>query len=276
MVNDLGVDAHGASTADDPAEEVAETIRAAGGDAVVNHDDIADWAGAERLVRSAVAAFGRLDILVNNAGFLRDRMVVNMSLEEWDAVVRVHLNGAFVPTRWAASYWRDLAKRGEIPDARVINTTSGSGLYGNIGQANYAAGKAGVAAFTVVAAQELGRYGITVNAIAPGAKTRMTEGLPALPGVADEDASGFDSGDPDNVSPVVAWLASDGAAHVTGRVFNVYGGRLSIADGWRGGREVNNRERWQAADVGPVIDELMGEAAPRVGPTGQVMHRPRG
>src|SRR5688500_15565199 len=177
VVNDLGAEVDGSGSSTGPAGQVVDEIRAAGGQAVANGDDVSDWEGAQRLVNTAIETFGGLDVLVNNAGILRDRMLVNMTEDEWDAVVRVHLKGTFAPTRWAAAYWRERAKAGETNDARVINTSSTSGIFGNPGQTNYGAAKSGIAGFTVILAQELGRYGVTVNAIAPGALTRMTEGL---------------------------------------------------------------------------------------------------
>lgn len=210
VVNDLGAEVDGTGSSAGPAGEVVEEIRAMGGEAVVNGEDVSDFEGAGRLVRAAVEHFGDLHVLVNNAGILRDRMLVNMSAEEWDAVVRVHLRGTFAPLRHAAAYWRERFKSGVPVDARVINTTSSSGIYGNPGQGNYGAAKAGIAALTVIAAQELARYGVTVNALAPTALTRMTENLARIarpvPG-ADE----FDPGDPVNVAPLAVWLASEEA-----------------------------------------------------------------
>src|SRR3954468_8606227 len=177
VVNDLGGEMDGSGSSIGPAHDVVEEIRGMGGEAVANGDDVSDWQGAQRLINTAVESFGRLDVLVNNAGILRDRMLVNMTVDEWDAVIKVHLRGTFAPSRWAAAYWRERVKAGETNDARIINTTSSSGIYGNPGQSNYGAAKAGIASFTIIAAMELGRYGVTVNAIAPGALTRMTAGL---------------------------------------------------------------------------------------------------
>jgi NAD(P)-dependent dehydrogenase (short-subunit alcohol dehydrogenase family) len=244
VVNDVDIE---------PAQEVADEI---GG--VANADDIADWAGAQRLVATAVDAFGRLDVLVNNAGFLRDRMLVNLSEAEWDAVIRVHLKGHFAPLRHAAAYWRDRSKAGEQVDARVIMTTSGAGLLGSVGQSNYVAAKAGIAGLTVVAAAELARYGITVNAIAPAARTRMTEQVFAATMAAPED--GFDAMSPDNVSPLVVWLGSAESKDVTGRVFEVEGGLVSVADGWRHGPARNKGARWEPAELGPVVATLLAES----------------
>jgi NAD(P)-dependent dehydrogenase (short-subunit alcohol dehydrogenase family) len=258
VVNDVGVSIDGGGAEADPAQQVAEEIVAAGGQAVANTDDVADWAGAESLVNTAIEHFGRLDVLVNNAGFLRDRMLANLSEEEWDAVIRVHLKGHFAPLRHAATYWRTESKQGRQPAARVINTSSGAGLLGSVGQGNYAAAKAGIAAMTIVAAAELGRYGITVNAIAPAARTRMTEQTFAEKMAA--PAHGFDAMAPENVSPLVVWLGSGESANVTGRVFEVEGGRVSVADGWQHGPEVDKGSRWEPRELGPVVDQLLAKA----------------
>lgn len=255
VVNDIGVGLDGNSATAGPAQEVVDEIVAAGGKAVANTDDVADWNGAESLVRQAVDTFGRLDVLVNNAGFLRDRMLVNLGEDEWDAVIRVHLKGHFAPTRHAAAYWRAEAKAGRTPDARVINTSSGAGLLGSIGQGNYTAAKAGISGLTVVSAAEFGRYGITVNAIAPAARTRMTEGAFAEDMAAPED--GFDAMAPENVSPLVVWLGSTESAEVTGRVFEVDGGRVSVAQAWRHGRVEDKGARWEPAELGPVVGRLI-------------------
>ena len=196
VVNDLGSSVDGSGSSAGPANEVVEAIRRIGAQAVVNADDVSDWDGARRLVETAIETFGGLDVLVNNAGILRDRMIVNMTLEEWDDVIRVHLRGTFAPTHWAARYWRDRAKEGEQNDARVICTSSSSGIYGNVGQTNYGTAKAGIASFTIIASKELERYGVTVNAIAPGARTRMTEELARARGVADPSPGEWDPRDP--------------------------------------------------------------------------------
>ncbi|MBX6388784.1 MAG: SDR family oxidoreductase [Frankia sp.] len=257
VVNDVGVARDGASAGEPVAAAVVEEIRAMGGDAVVNTDDVADWAGAKSLVQTALDTFGRLDVLVNNAGFVRDRMIVSMSEEEWDAVVRVHLKGHAAPLRHAAAYWRDEAKAGRRPNARVINTSSGAGLQGSVGQGNYGAAKAGIAALTIIAATELARYGVTVNAIAPSARTRMTEGVFAS---MVRPESGFDAMDPANIAPLVVWLGSELSAHVTGQVFEIEGGRIAVASGWRHGTPVDKGGRWSPAEIGPVVDKLIADA----------------
>jgi NAD(P)-dependent dehydrogenase (short-subunit alcohol dehydrogenase family) len=259
VVNDLGVAGDGSGGSSAAAAAVVQEIADAGGVAVANGDDVADWQGARRLVDAALAAFGRLDVLVNNAGFVRDRMLVSTGEDEWDAVLRVHLKGHFAPTRHAIDHWRARSKAGEAVAARVINTTSGAGLRGSLGQAAYSAAKAGIAGLTLVAAAELARYGITVNAIAPAARTRMTEGVFA--DMMKRPEHGFDAMDPANVSPLVAWLASADARDVTGRVFEVQGGVISVAEGWRAGPRVDRGARWDASALGPVVRELLAGAA---------------
>lgn len=258
VVNDLGTSREGEGISAGPAQQVVEEIVAAGGDAVASTDDVADWEGAERLVATAVEAFGGLDVLVNNAGFLRDRTLVNMSVEEWDAVIRVHLRGHFCPLRHAAAYWREQAKAGAMPDARIINTSSGAGLMGSVGQGNYSAAKAGIVGLTLVAAAELARYGVTANAIAPAARTRMTE--VAMPEMMRAPDGGFDAMAPENVSPLVVWLASTDARDVTGRVFEVEGGMVSVADGWQHGPRVDKNARWEPQELGPAVRRLLDEA----------------
>jgi NAD(P)-dependent dehydrogenase (short-subunit alcohol dehydrogenase family) len=243
-----------------PASEVVAEIRQAGGDAFTRIGDVADWDSAKGLVGAAIDAWGRLDVLVNNAGFVRDRMFVTTSEEEWDAVVRVHLKGHFATARHAAAYWRDAAKRGEAIDARIINTTSGAGLQGSVGQSSYAAAKAGITALTLVQAAELGRYGITANAIAPAARTRMTETTFAE--MMKKPDSGFDAMAPENVAPLVAWLASADSRGITGRVFEVSGGAISLADGWRPGPKVDRGARWDAREIGAAVRDLVGSAVP--------------
>ena len=271
VVNDLGAEVDGTGSSMGPAQEVAEEIRALGRRAVVNGDDIAEEAGAERLIATAIDELGRLDVLVNNAGILRDRMLVNMTFAEWDEVIRVHLRGTFGPSHFAARHWRARAKAGEEVDARIINTTSPSGIYGNVGQTNYGAAKAGIASFTIIAAMELARYGVTVNAIAPGAATRMTIPLREARGAAPPTPTdGFDPSAPENIAPIVVWLASREAAGITGRVFNVRGGRISVAEGWRAGPSVSRDERWLPAELGEVIPRLVADAQPNAGMRGAV------
>ncbi|HXR11672.1 MAG TPA: SDR family oxidoreductase [Gaiellaceae bacterium] len=242
VVNDLGGTLAGEGADATPAEQVVAEIEAAGGEAVADGENVADFAGAGRLVDHAVSAFGRLDILVNNAGILRDRMLVNMSEEEWDAVIAVHLKGHFAPTRHAAAHWRERSKAGEELHARVINTSSPSGVFGNVGQTNYGAAKAGIAGFTLIAAQELARYGVTVNCLAPNARTRMTEETFEM-GAAPE---GFDPLDPANMSPVVVALCADEAQGITGQVLHVWGGAVNALHGWTAGELFDSAERWDA------------------------------
>ncbi|WP_116041002.1 SDR family oxidoreductase [Amycolatopsis palatopharyngis] len=261
VVNDVGAGLDGSAggaAPEGPAQKVVAEIEAAGGRAVANSDDVADWSGAQSLVRTAIDAFGRLDVLVNNAGFLRDRMLVNLGENDWDAVIRVHLKGHFAPLRHAAAYWRAEAKAGREAAARIINTSSGAGLLGSVGQGNYSAAKAGILGLTTVAAAELARYGVTVNAIAPAARTRMTEQAfaedMAAPG------AGFDSMAPENVSPLVVWLGSTESAEVTGRVFEVDGGRVALAQAWRHGPAVDKGARWEPGELGPVVARLIDRA----------------
>ncbi len=249
VVNDFGVSNHGEKT-DSPAHDVVREIEAMGGEAVVNGADVADFAQAGEMVQQAIDTFGGLDILVNNAGFVRDRMLVNATEDEWDAVIRVHMKGHFAPLRHAAAYWRAESKAGNQRVARVINTTSGAGLQGSIGQVAYSAAKGGIASMTLVAAAELGRVGVTVNALAPVAKTRMTEGA-------------FDTSDmalPEDNSPVVAWLASEESGHVTGRVFESDGGKLTLESGWAHAGTRDKGSRWEATELGEVVDALIAES----------------
>jgi NAD(P)-dependent dehydrogenase (short-subunit alcohol dehydrogenase family) len=263
VVNDLGGERDGTGASMGPAAEVVREITAAGGEAVVNGDDVSDWAGAERLIQQAITTYGRLDVLVNNAGILRDRMLVNMTEAEWDAVIKVHLKGTFGPTHFAAAYWRDQAKAGKAVDARIINTTSVSGIYGNAGQTNYGAAKAGIAAFTIIAARELGRYGITVNAVAPGALTRMTEDLAMGRGSEEEKAVLH----PRWIAPIVTWLASPQSVQVTGKVFEASGHVLAVAEGWHRGPVAKPIEDPTA--MGPVVAELLSHARKNAGMNGQ-------
>jgi NAD(P)-dependent dehydrogenase (short-subunit alcohol dehydrogenase family) len=259
VVNDLGASLQGEGTGSGPAEEVVTVIRDAGGEAVAHTEDIATWDGAHSLVATALERFGRLDVVVNNAGVVRDRMFANTSEDEWDTVIRVHLRGHFCVARAAAGHWRDRAKAGEPVDARIINTSSGAGLLGSVGQAAYSAAKGGILSLTLVQAAELGRYGVTANAIAPAARTRMTEDVFADTMRAPGDGS-FDAMDPANVAPLVAWLASADSGEVTGRVFEVEGGRLSVADGWQHGEVVDRGARWDPADIGPAVRKLLATA----------------
>ncbi|HEX4866392.1 MAG TPA: SDR family oxidoreductase [Acidimicrobiales bacterium] len=257
VVNDLGGDMTGAGADQGPAQDVVDEIVALGGEAVANTDDISDWDGAQRLVQTAIDTFGGLDVLINNAGILRDRMLTNMSEAEWDAVIKVHLKGTFAPARHAAAYWRDRTKAGDTNDARIINTSSPSGLYGNVGQTNYGAAKAGIASFTIIASKELARYGVTVNAIAPAAITRMTEGLGM--GQADEETK--EAMSPAHIAPIVCWLASPEAAGVTGRIFDVSGRLLSVSEGWHRGPTLENPPDDVEA-LGPKVSELVAQARP--------------
>jgi NAD(P)-dependent dehydrogenase (short-subunit alcohol dehydrogenase family) len=260
VVNDTGSSTTGDGASEDVANEVVEVIRSAGGEAVANTADVSDWEQAATLVETAVDAFGRLDVLVNNAGILRDRMIVSMTEEEWDIVARVTAKGHFAPMHHAARYWRSQVKAGEEIDARIVNTSSGAGLMGSVAQVNYAAAKAGIAAMTIIAAVELAPYGVTANAIAPSARTRLTDGMFGDMMVKPE--SGFDAMAPENVSPLVVWLGSAESRGVTGRVFEVEGGQISIADGWQHGPSVDRGERWDPADVGTAVQELLAKSPP--------------
>jgi NAD(P)-dependent dehydrogenase (short-subunit alcohol dehydrogenase family) len=260
VVNDTGSSASGSGTSADVADEVVDLIRGAGGEAAANTADVSDWAGAASLVDTAVDNFGRLDVLVNNAGILRDRMIVSMTEEEWDVVARVTMKGHFAPMHHAAAYWRGRVKAGEDVDARIVNTSSGAGLMGSVAQVNYAAAKAGIAAMTIIAAVELAPYGVTANAIAPSARTRLTDGM--FGDMMNKPESGFDAMAPENVSPLVVWLGSADSRDVTGRVFEVEGGQISVADGWQHGPTVDRGERWDPAEVGPAVRELLTKAPP--------------
>lgn len=261
VVNDLGAALDGSGDDRTPAQQVVDEIRAAGGEAIANGDDVADWEGGKRLIDAAVEAFGDLHVLINNAGILRDRVIVNMTEEDWDSVIHVHLKGHFVPTRHAAAYWRERSKAGEEVRASIVNTSSTSGLLGNPGQANYGAAKAGIAAFTVIAAQELGRYGVRVNAIAPAARTRMTEMTPGLSDIvkAPGDESQFDVWDPANVSPLVAYLATEGC-ELTGRVFFVQGGTVRNFQNWTMTETIDRPVRWTVEELAAEVGKLDGQA----------------
>ncbi len=263
VVNDLGGEIDGSGNSTGPAGEVVDEIRAMGGEAVANGDDISDFAGAKALIDQAVDTFGGLDVLINNAGILRDRMLVNMDEAEWDAVIGVHLKGTFAPSHHAAAYWRDRSKAGEEVAARIINTSSPSGIYGNVGQTNYGAAKAGIAAFTIIASMELARYGVTVNAIAPAALTRMTENL----GMGQAPDEVKERMQPRWISPIVTWLASEESSGVTGRVFDVTGLRLSVAEGWSRGPTVEPVD--DPTLMGPLVEQLLADAAPNAAMNGE-------
>ena len=263
VVNDLGASLDGFGTDTSPAHEVVAEIKDLGSDAIANGENVADFEGARRLVETAVERFGQLDILVNNAGILRDRMLVNMDEAEWDSVINVHLKGHFAPTRHAAAHWRDRAKAGEVVRARVINTTSPTGVFGNAGQANYGAAKAGIANFTIIAALELGRYGVTVNCIAPNARTRMTESAFELP----DDDGGFDPIAPANNTPIVVALCSDEAQGITGQVFHIFGGAVNMLVPWSAGELFSNPEGWVADDL---LSELVERLPDGITPTGLI------
>lgn len=243
------------------ADAVCGEISAQGGEALANTGDITTIAGAEAILKATLERFGDVHVLVNNAGVCRDRMFVNMSEDEWDDVMRVHLRGHFCLANVLSRYWRERTREGVEVDARIINTSSGAGLFGSVGQSNYSAAKAGVLGLTLVQAAELGRYGITVNAIAPQARTGMTAGVFDEMMKAPADGS-FDSWHPDNVAPLVVWLGSAASRHVTGRVFEAKGGWIALADGWRTGPERDKQARWQPAEVGEVVDALLDEAVP--------------
>lgn len=260
--NDLRTDVSGGRPASGAAHDVAAEIREAGGEAVASVDDVSDWEGARQLVDLAVAAYGQVDVLVNNAGNLRDRMIVNISAEDWDAVIRVHLRGTMGPLHWAAKLWRAEAKAGKPCSGSVINTTSATGLYGKPGQANYGAAKAGIAALTIIAAAELGRYGVRVNAVSPVARTRMTAGgLPPRPEPG-RDGGDRDSWGPEAIAPLIVWLASPQSAGITGRVFEVTGKMISVAEGWQRGPVAVSQEGWRDMDLGAVVRDLVSAAQP--------------
>ena len=260
VVNDSGVELDGAGGGTGPAGEVVEAIRAAGGEAVANGSDVSDFKQAGELVKTAIDSFGGLDVVVNNAGIVRDRLFVSCSEEEWDAVIRVHLKGHFCVASNACAYWRQRAKAKEPVDARIINTSSGAGLQGSIGQSAYSAAKAGITTLTLIQAAEMGRYNITSNAIAPSARTRMTEEVFAE--MMKKPESGFDVMDPANVSPLVVWLGSAESKEVTGQVFEVAGGEISVADGWRKGPVVDKGARWEPDELGAAMKGLLAKAVP--------------
>lgn len=255
VVNDIGTSLGGEGRDTSAADAVVSEIKAAGGQAIANYDDVTDWDAGKRIVDAAVEAFGDLHVVVNNAGIVRDRMFVSATLEEWDATMHVHLRGHFCIARHAVDYWRGKAKAGENPDARIINTTSGAGLQGSIAQAAYSTAKGGIASLTLVQAAELGRYGITANALAPAARTRMTE--QAFADKMATEGEVFDVMDPANIAPTVVWLGSAASAHVTGCVFELEGGKIMIEDGWREGPVRDKGARWEAGEIGDVVNELL-------------------
>ena len=263
VVNDLGASVDGKGADKSPAQQVVDEIKAAGGEAIVNGDDVSNFDGAKNMVDTAINTFGKLDILVNNAGILRDRMLVNMTEEEWDAVIQVHLKGTFAPSRHAASYWRAMSKQnddGKPVMGRIINTSSTSGIYGNIGQTNYGAAKAGIAAFTIIAARELARIGVTVNAISPSAYTRMTDNLREY---SEEDKQ---VRDPSWVSPTIVYLASEEAQDISGRVIQAGAGMVAVCEGWRRGAEIDQMD--DPAALGPKIREMIAQCRKNSGMDG--------
>ncbi|UGQ11237.1 SDR family NAD(P)-dependent oxidoreductase [Yinghuangia sp. ASG 101] len=257
VVNDLGGGRDGDGASAGPAQRVVDEIRAAGGEAVANTDDISTWDGAGRLVAQAVDTFGDLDVLVNNAGILRDRMIVSMTERDWDSVLAVHLKGTFATLHHAANHWRRRAKEGHAVDARVINTSSPSGLFGNPGQGNYGPAKAGIASLTVIAAAELARYGVTVNAVAPTAMTRLTEDIEMM-----RQAAEATDLTPEAISPLVVWLGSARSKDVTGRVFGAMGNRFTVLEGWVNGPSVDSETRWNPEDLTGVLPDVVAKAAP--------------
>jgi NAD(P)-dependent dehydrogenase (short-subunit alcohol dehydrogenase family) len=260
VVNDLGAEVDGTGGSSGPTGEVVDEIRSLGGEAVANGDDVSDAAGAQRIIAAAVDTFGGLDVLVNNAGILRDRMLVNLAEDDWDAVIRVHLKGTYLMSHHAANYWRQRTKDGLENDARIINTSSPSGLTGNVGQSNYGAAKAAIAGFSLIIAAELARYGVTVNAVSPSARTRMTQG-----GQMDKVTVGegeWDPYGPDNIAPLVVWLGSRESAGITGRVFGVAGGRVAVLEGWSDGPSVDKGRQWTTDEVGAELPGLVADSVP--------------
>lgn len=261
VVNDLGTTLAGAGRDSATAQAVVDEIRAAGGEAVANGDDVSEWDSAGRIITTALEHFGGLDVIVNNAGFVRDRMFVSATVEEWDATMKVHLRGHFCVARHAVDYWRSCAKQGKPVDARIINTSSGAGLNGSIAQSAYSAAKGGIASLTLVQAAELRRYGITANALAPAARTRMTE--QAFAERMKRPERGFDVQDPDNIAPVVVWLGSAESRAVTGCVFELEGGKITIDDGWNEGPQIDKQARWEPAEVGAAVAQLLARRRPQ-------------
>ncbi len=260
VVNDIGTSLSGEGRDTSAADGVVEEIRTAGGKAVANYEDITDWDAAKRIVDAAVNTFGDLHVVVNNAGIVRDRMFVSATAEEWDATMHVHLRGHFCVSRHAVDYWRAKQKGGADPQARIINTSSGAGLQGSIAQAAYSTAKGGIAALTLVQAAELARYGITANALAPSARTRMTE--QAFAEKMATEGQSFDVMDPANIAPTVVWLGSSESSHVTGCVLEHEGGKIMLEDGWRDGPFIDRGARWDPADVGDAVNRLLAERVP--------------
>lgn len=260
VVNDIGTSLGGEGRDTSAADGVVSEIKAAGGEAIANYEDITDWDAAKRIVDAAVAAFGDLHVVVNNAGIVRDRMFVSATIDEWDATMHVHLRGHFCVSRHAVDYWRARGKEGHKVDARIINTSSGAGLQGSIAQAAYSTAKGGIASLTLVQAAELGRYGITANALAPSARTRMTE--QAFADKMATEGQAFDVMDPANIAPTVVWLGSPESAHVTGCVFELEGGKIMLEDGWREGPFIDAGKQWDPADVGSAVDKLIQDRVP--------------
>jgi len=258
VVNDLGGANDGTGNDVTPAQEVAAEIRAMGGQAVVNGDNVADWQGAQRLINSAIEAFGDLDVLVNNAGILRDRVLINMTEDEWDAVIAVHLKGHFAPTRWAATYWREQFKAGVTKPRNLVHTSSTSGLFSNPGQANYGAAKSGIATFSQIAAKELVRYNVKSNCIAPGARTRLTLATPGLPDIMSPKEGAFDVWDPANISPLVAYLSTADCAF-SGETFMVQGGNVTRVNTWALGDKVEQSERWTVEGLATALAPLAND-----------------
>jgi NAD(P)-dependent dehydrogenase (short-subunit alcohol dehydrogenase family) len=267
VVNDLGGEWDGSGADSRPAQQVVDEIATAGGEAVANYDDVADWAGSERMIRAAVDRWGTLDILINNAGILRDKMVFNMDESDWDAVIRVHLKGHFAPTRHACAFWRARAKAGEAVYGRVVCTSSTSGLLGNAGQSNYGAAKAGIAAFAQIVSMEMAKYGVTINAIAPAARTRMTEGT-----FGEMKASGdFDEWDPENIAPLIGFLAGGDAAGITGQVFYVSGGTVQLYQGWGPVAQARKEGRWTVGELAKEIPAFFDGRQPAYAPPKSIL-----
>ena len=255
VVNDLGATNDGTGADISPAQQVVHEIEALGGEAIVNGENVADWEGAQRLINAAIETFGDLDILVNNAGILRDRVLVNMTEEEWDAVIAVHLKGHFAPSRWAASYWREQHKAGVTKPRNIVHTSSTSGLFANPGQSNYGAAKTGIATFSQIIAKELTRYNVKSNTIAPGARTRLTLATPGLEDIMTPREGSFDQWDPANISPLVAYLASADCVF-TGETFLVQGGNVTIIESWARGQGVDRDSMWSVSELAEALAPL--------------------